>query len=1147
MKILMFIMRLFVFFIVFGCGFSYANNTYSQTTMLTINVRNKTVAEVFSEIEKNSEYVFFFYDEVLDKDRVVSINVKNQKIDVILDKLFENTHNEYLISDRQITIARKTESVPVAAPSSAVEVQQQGITITGSVMDAEGQPLPGVTIIIKGTSRGTASDSDGRFTITVPDRNAVLTFSYIGFTAHEQAVGNQTNLAITLREDATQIDEIVVIGYGSVKKRDLTGSVASVGADDIILRGTTSVMGAIQGAVPGVDITQSGSRMGNSFNIQIRGQNTLNNDARAPLYVVDGVFTDNIDFLNPMEIERVDILKDASSTAIYGSRGSNGVVLVTTKTADFGAKSRTTVSYDGFLGIKQPAHMPEFTDGRGFIDHRWMCYYTWTEDPEIGWSSGRWTSGNSPTMPILAKRLYERDFFDWLDACLQTGKEQNHYVNISGNTRDISYNLGVGYSHVDGSFIKEVYDRYNFNLSVNHKPSKYFQSGATVKLSFSDFDGGSTSSYSSIMGFAPIFHAYHEDGSYVRQPAGVDEIGANYTSAANPLLHLESETEQTRLYKLISNFYLQVSPIDGLDIRTTFSPSFTRNRKGYFNSGIEGLVDNSGSSDNRENFDYIWQNQISYTNTFSKHHVNATIFNDVYRTRYERLYVDARLFPYDSYWYNLFSGTVNLGNCRAEYQETSLLSFGSRVFYEYDGKYLATATIRYDGSSKLANKWGYLPSFALAWRLSEEDFMQASWITNLKPRFTLGYSGNNSGVGPFGSLQKPVTVATNTDPLAQYDYNGVAVSGFAPGSPVNESLGWEKTRELNFGLDFGFLKNRINGNIEFYDKLSDGLLMQRSLALESGVASMTDNIGSVNNRGVELMLNTVNVDRKDFYWSTTVTFTKNKNAIRTLLGKKEDMVSDRRFIGQPINVLYDYKILGIWTQAEYEAGLTAYYRPDGTLFHRARPGEVKTQDTNNDGILNGDDRVILGGPDPTWTGSFSSNLQFKNWDFSFVIYSRQGVMYDDQFTRTFGWPSGRGQNKVKYDYYTPPNVNIPDYDNWAFDDNGQPILQVKNSGAGHENSKYPIYQNASGGYYGNNHSYKDGSFVKIKTIVLGYTFNQALIKKAGMSHLRLYANVTNPFIFTKYVGWDPEYGSLTMANGNGPSSVVYQVGLNVKF
>jgi TonB-linked SusC/RagA family outer membrane protein len=670
-------------------------------------------------------------------------------------------------------------------------------------------------------------------------------------------------------------------------------------------------------------------------------------------------------------------------------------------------------------------------------------------------------------------------------------------------------------------------------------------SGATANFSQTTTDAGSQYGYRDVTKLPDILHAYDENGTLIPQPgiATVLNGSGNFTSTANPLLEIQNGDQETRRYDVVANIFAQLTPIEGLDIKSTLSPRFNRTRAGVYYGVVTGNRNVDYASDtNSETFDYTLDNQISYNRQFGPHHLNATFINSIYKTRYESLTYAAQNFPYKSYWYNIFSGTIVSGDCASSYSAVSMLSYAGRINYDYLGKYFATATLRYDGSSKLANKWAAFPSFALAWRASEENFLKNGWLSNLKARFSFGYSGNNNGVNAYGTKLVPVT---NTNVL--YDFNGILATGFAPGSPVNRNLTWEKTREINFGLDFGFFKDRITGTVDLYNKLSDGLLMSRSLALESGVKSMTDNIGSVSNKGIEISINSVNVRTHDFSWSTSLSFAYNKNAIKTLYGKKQDVVGEARFIGKPINVIYDYKILGVWTQAEYDAGESTYYNSDGSVAYKAKPGEAKTLDASGNGTLGSEDKVILGSPDPKWTGSFSSNVEFKNFDFSFSIFTNQGVFLYDYFTDTYGWNTQRGMAKVKLDYYIPPNVPTIDWNNFTIDGNGDPQVNWTTTGAGHEKAKYPIYKNINGAYYGNNGNYQDASFVKVKNITFGYTFNDNLIKKIGLAKLRLYVNILNPFTFTKYVGWDPEYAGITLQNGNGPSSITYQIGVNAKF
>ncbi|HNW57637.1 MAG TPA: SusC/RagA family TonB-linked outer membrane protein, partial [Bacteroidales bacterium] len=747
--------------------------------------------------------------------------------------------------------------------------------------------------------------------------------------------------------------------------------------------------------------------------------------------------------------------------------------------------------------------------------------------------------------PILNQRLYDEDYEDWLGLATKNGSQQNHYVNISGSSNNISYNIGFGYQDEEGNFIEESLNRYSLKASINHKASKYFMSGATITAAQTTTNAGSQYGYREVMKMPDILHAYDDDGNIIVQPgiATVIQGSGNFTSTANPILEIQSGVQETRRYDIVGSVFAQVTPIEGLDIKSTFSPRLNRSRLGkYFGVVTNNRTVDYASTDNAETFDYTMDNQISYNKALGLHHFNATFINSIYSTRNEKLVLAAQNFPYKSYWYNMYSGTVVAGDCSSSYSAANMLSFAGRINYDYKGKYFATGTIRYDGSSKLADKWAAFPSFALAWRASEEEFLKNDWLSNLKARFSFGYSGNNNGVNPYGTQLKPITSSN-----VYYDYNGTMVSGFAPGTPVNQSLTWEKTREINFGVDYGFFKDRIIGSIDVYDKLSDGLLMARSLTIESGVKNMTDNIGSVSNKGVELSLTSVNVQSHDFRWQTSLSFAYNKNEIVTLYGKKEDVIGETRFIGEPINVIYDYKILGVWTKAEYEAGESVYYNPNGSVNYTAKPGEAKTFDATKDGLLAADDKMILGSPDPEWTGSISSNMEYKNFDFSFNIYTNQGVFLLDYFTDQYGYNTQRGMAKVKMDYYIPPDVPLIDWNNFTVDGNGKATATWGNSGAGHENAKYPIYKNINGAYYGNNGNYQDASFVKVKNITFGYTFNQNISKKVGLSKLRLYVNVLNPFTFTDYVGWDPEYAGTKLVDGNGPSSIVYQFGVNAKF
>ncbi len=1005
--------------------------------------------------------------------------------------------------------------------------------LKGRVVDeVGGDALAGVSIRVANQDVAAISELDGRFSLSIPNTGTVqLHFSLIGYKSKDVVVNAEQTLNVTMSADGEiALEEVVAVGYGSVKKTDLTGAVGSVQGKELQARGTTSAMAALQGTVPGVDISSTSTRPGGSFNILIRGQNSM--QAGNPLYIVDGIATSNIDFLNPADIEQIDVLKDASSTAIYGSRGSNGVVIVKTKNAGKPGATRTTVTYDGFYGIRQLARIPDFMDGREWIDFRTSAFYTYANG-QYGLPTPATILQNSP---LLESRLYNEQYEDWLGLGTKQGKQQNHYIGIGGASEKMTYNLGVGYQQEEGNFIKENLERYTLKLSVEHRISDLFSTGASINFVHGINNFGSEFGYRDILRMPNILYAYDDDGNLIAQPgiaSAIQGVG-NFTSSPNPLNEINSGTEEIRQYDILSSVFAELRPLENLSIRSSFLPRFNRTRIGQYYGVVPGQRNQDVAfQNNEESLEWTWDNVVNYNTRLGEDHkIDVSLIQSAYKTRFEGIQAQTNDLPYPSWWYNLFSGALVRGNSNSSYTETSLLSFAARANYDFKGRYLLTGTVRYDGSSKLKDKWAAFPSAAFAWRISEEKFMNISAINDLKARVSLGYSGNNNGIGAFGAQQTP-----QTGSLVWYDYNGQLASGFAPGRPVNQNVTWEKTRELNVGLDFSLFNNRLRGNVEWYDKLSDGLLMQRTLTVESGVDYMIDNIGSVNNRGIELGLQTANVRNENWEWTTSFMFSRNKNAIRSLYGKKEDRPGEARFIGQPINVIYDYRIIGLWRmdQAEEAARLGQ------------QPGQAIAADTDGNGTINSDDRTILGSPDPQWIGSVTSNLRYKNWDFSFNFYTRQGMFVSDAFLDEFGPNNAqRGRPKINYDYYIPPGVPRYDWNNWDTHPDGSPKAVWGTSGAGNEDAQYPHPQN-KGPFYGNNGRYTDASFIKLRNVVLGYSLPSDLISKWKMSQFRIYANILNPLVFTKYQGWDPEYATTALAEGNGPTNITYQLGVNIRF
>ena len=1044
----------------------------------------------------------------------------------------------------------------------------QARSISGTVIDGTGEAVIGANVLEVGTTNGVITDLDGKFRLSVQP-NAKIQVSFIGYLTQVISVGSQSNFTITLKEDSQSLDEVVVVGYGVQKKSNVTGAVGSINSDKIMAKGTTSVMESLQGSVAGVDISQSSSRAGDGFSISIRGKSSM--AGGNPLYVIDGVVCDNMDFLNPADIEKIDILKDASSTAIYGSRATNGVVMITTKQAGTSIKdeAKVQVSYDGYYGYKSVANMPDFMTGDEWTNYRFQRYTTLKETDANGHpvyqiKDTDWKAFWANFSPKI-KEIYDtKGYYDWPDLVTTDGQQQNHYLNIAGNTKTLSYRIGMGYQKENG-ILHDKYERWNIKAAIDHKINDQFTVGALVNLSTSLKDYGSKNAV--LTGFranpywVPYYWEGENKGELITQPAKDAAIypnGGGFTSTLNPLVDMQNSADETRAYDVMGNVYLQYSPIKEVVLKTTFSPTYNRSRRGEFygvNTDAQfssknpdtGLPYNKATITNSDYFTYTWDTQANYTKTFGDHSVNALALFSVYSNTQEGDAITANDMPFDVDWYNTASASF-LSNPSSYYRKTTMLSYVFRVNYGYKGRYLATVSSRWDGSSKFqeGNRWGAFPSVALAWRISEEDFAKSQeWISNLKLRASIGLTGNNANVGPY-----------DTQALAgtkyYYNFGGTPAYGYGVNGITNTALTWEKTREINVGLDFGFLNNRISGTIDWYNKISRDLLMEQLTPLELGssTGAMMNNVGKVKNTGVEISLSTVNVQTKDFYWGTTFTFAKNKNEILELNGGKEDLVANKWFIGKPIDVIYDYEYAGVCTAEEAKE-----YASNSAIKTKFIEGEMKLKDQQKPGeegygVIDENDLVVLGQVMPKWTGSVTSNMSYKNFDFSFSIYTKQGGLVESPFMAEFTNYKDRGRNKLSMDYYIPAGTPVLKADGSSYELTTEAHL-----------GKYPYPTNTANNNYGGGmgwgtdkqttyvgNSYANNSFVKVKNITLGYTFPKKWMSKIGVNYLRLYVNVLNPFTITNYEGFDPEWADASLSDGTGgPSSRTYQVGVNLKF
>ena len=1061
-------------------------------------------------------------------------------------------------------------------------------TVNGNVVDETGEPVIGATVMEKGTKNATVTDFDGNFTIKMQG-GKVITISYIGMQSQDVNVAGKTSVNVVLKEDATTLQDVVVVGYGTMKKQDLTGSVSSVNTEQLNAKGAPSVLGNLQGSNPGVNITQSSGR-GGSYSIEIRGKSSINSKTN-PLYVVDGVMCDDIDWLNPQDIERIDVLKDASSTAIYGSRATAGVVMVTTKGGTTVKRDqKPTISYDGYYGWSKKVRMPDFMDGQSFYNYRFMKFLGYAgryaitpaansvyqvstvfEQALLRENVG---SGNYKMKEMLASG----NTYNWPDLVTQNGSQQNHYLAVSGGGESINYHFGVGYNGEKGIYQGDKQDRINFKGSVDAKINKVISAGFSVNGARTLNEYANDNAIQHAYRMNPYMTPYNAEGVLNEKPGNYQALGTTssyqFSDQANPLLIMMNTKKERETWRVLGNFYVKFDIIKGLDFKTTFSPSYSNYRNGYFegirNPETGNFYDSSLEKTGAElthhrSFSWTWDNIINYNTTIAEDHslsLMGLLSSEASNT--ENTFWAANGVLDGTEWWNMATGTFNATESSTSYTENSMISYAFRVNYGYKSRYLLTATVRRDGSSKFTkeNRWGTFPSVALAWRITEEPFMQkVSWLNNLKLRLSYGVTGNNTGIGNFDTQQ------TLSDPI-YYPFGDKYVTGYSASKIVNRDLKWETSTEYNAGIDFGFLGGRINGSIDIYQKTSKDLLFQVPLPLESGGGTMVTNIGSVRNRGIEIALTTVNVETKDWHWETVFTFAANNNKVREINGTGDRVLNGTNplnnwFIGYSVNNTYAYEWGGIVSDrdmtvpdnlAAKNAGLT----PGSTMkeydyFYKVyglTEGQPWVVDQNGDGKIESSDDRIIQSMDPKWTGSFTSNLSWKNWDFSFSLYAKVGYkVYSNFLTSDILGLNDRGRQKLDMDWYIPAGTlidadginadgtyinpkyqEVTHYGDYPFPNNGG-----SNSGVG-------LHKD----YWDQAKGISNASFLKVKNITLGYTFPKTWINKFGCKHLRLYATVTNPFVITKYKGFDPEWANAGVKQ-DGPSTINYQIGASIKF
>jgi len=1009
------------------------------------------------------------------------------------------------------------------------------VTVQGQVRDDQGKPLPGATVVVKGnTGLGASTDAEGRFSLTVPTGNETLVVSSIGYVAQELAIGGRTSLTVQLVIDNKALDEVVVVGYGTQKKSDLTGAVGSVTAKELTERPVINAAQGLQGRVAGVNVSlNSGQPGGGDPLIRVRGYGSIN-AGNNPLIVVDGVFwTAGINNINPNDIASIEVLKDASSTAIYGAQGSNGVILITTKRG----KQGTQISYDTFVSVSRIARKLPVLNAQQFLAAEDSAYAhirkyapaDWTEEqfaqrnPAI--KRRALTAANS-AHPLFDDNLNPLYDTDWQDAVTQTGVTQSHNLSFSGGNDQLTYGLFLNYTNAQGTILNTYQKRYNARLVVDNQVKKWLKVGSTISYNNiderigNDFTGGNNIPRMMIE-MIPIMPIKYADGTYAKRQDYPD-----MESGDNPVAIAQEDQELRRRQVFSGNGYLDFTILPSLSFRSVLGATIeSRNNPSFASNLIQLRAQQSYASITDYNATSLqWQNYLTYNKQLNEDNsLNVVLGVDARRFHSLANGIETRgLLDNGFGFYDVGNGSIP-SPPSSDYQADQFFSVFGRVNYGYKNRYLLTLTTRRDGSSRFGanNKNAIFPSAAIAWRIAEEDFMHDSRLfSDLKLRFGYGRTGNS---GPdFGNYVSQSQLGSNG-----YIFNGNRTNGITIGTLGNPTLQWETADQFDLGLNVGLLQNRITFEGDLYQRTTKNLLLNAPVPRSSGYGSIPSNIGSVRNRGLELALNTVNIQGTDFTWNTTFNISFLQNRILALGAAGDDIYPGPNFlnqtnvlrVGQPVGSFFGLERLGTWNTDE----------ADQALKYNRLPGDLKFKDQNNDGQINDQDRVLLGKNIPTGYGSFINNFSYKGFDLLVDLQFTYGndVMNLTEHSAQDRTGQANSYTRALTDAWTPSNQNTS-------------IAQVRPS--------YLRYDTRIDSY-----KVEDGSFIRGRNAVLGYNFSSGTTEKLHLSRLRVYVSAQNFFLITKYFGYDPETSTFTDSFAQGiqffdyPKARTFTAGLNVSF
>jgi TonB-linked SusC/RagA family outer membrane protein len=987
--------------------------------------------------------------------------------------------------------------------------------ISGTITGTTGEPLIGASVVLKGTSNGAITDLDGKYALKIPSQSGTLVVSFVGYESQEVAIGSSSVIDVALAEGSA-LSEVVVVGYGTQKKSQTTGAISSINSRQLTEMPITNVAQALQGRIAGVDVVQSGSKPGSVPTIRVRGRRSFraSND---PLYVVDGIpLSGGFEDLNPNDVQSMEILKDATATAIYGARGANGVVIITTKRGALGGKKKTTVSYDNYFGQSSVLNKLNLFTGEEFAEY--------VRESRRGVAAGsiyKDVSGNPVPTGVKDEFADSKvDVFDanvlagikegrntqYQDFMLQTGTMQNHSLGVQGGNERTAFYISGSYFKDNGVSPGLDYSRTTIRANVDHQISDRFKMGISTFGMFSTRNGANWNPYNFALQQNPLGTPYNADGSLLFSQT-------NDALLTNPLFEIipGAQVDEQRRYRIFNALYVEAKLMDGLTYKVNFGPDFSINRAGRFIGSQTNFAkggNNFASVENRFSFNYTLENIINYNKVIGKHTLGVTALHSYQEDRFEQFVNTAQGIPVEKQsFYKLDDASLSLPS-RSVLVPRVINSFMGRVNYDYDNKYLLTATIRRDGASPFGEnvKYGNFPGIALGWNINNEDFMkEVKWIDQLKLRASWGSVGNQA-VAPFqtqGLLGRTV-----------YAYGTAPAFGYRPSSIGNPDLQWEESTTKNVGLDFTFFKGRVSGSLELYRVNTTALLLADQLPTSTGFSAVTRNVGETQNQGFEATISTVNVDRGGFKWSTDLAFTKNDEQILSLYNGPVDDIGNKWFIGKPLTAFYDYTKDGIWQLGEEEKAKS----------FGSRVGQIHVSDLNGDGKITDLDRKYIGSEIPDWSGSLTSRFSYKGFDASIILYARIGQTILSGFHQNNNQLAGRYQ-QIKVDYWTPLN----------------PTNEFPRP---NKDQEVPVFNQTL--------IYFDGSFVKIRNINFGYTLPNEWIKKLGIESLRIFSSIQQPKIWSTYIskynGVDPEVSENGSTNGGvTPATKVITFGLNLKF